>query len=188
MTRVDFSDVPAAARLLSVLQRALAEDARPALAGLAGACVLLIGLGAVESVRLRMTLDRASLLEARARENAGAVAILEARAHRVRRLEDELAQALVFRRINVQRAHEIVAIGNALPSGVALVSLRDAGDDWELQGEAERLRDVADALSRLRRLPKLRPSDAIIVSRDERRAGTISFTIGVAGRSPGVAR
>ena len=184
MIRIDFSNSSRGLAFWETLRGVCANDLRPLSGVLVLSAALLATICVVEKLRWHEAEVRTKTLESRAAAATREVAALEARVASIGTLERALAGALRIRQSNIQRAKEIVAIGNALPDGVALTTLRETGNGWQIQGRCRHWGEVAESLERIRRLPPSPPAKLVEANRDEHQSTVISFELEVGRRPP----
>ena len=127
---------------------------------LRGPLIALACAFAVVFVSWALQRTRLADADARSAEYTRRAAAIATDVARVRAVEREVAQlrtlalrAGAIRRSGAQRASEIAALGNRLPSDAWLTSVRADRTALALEGRGERIETVAAALTGLARLP-----------------------------------
>lgn len=160
------------------LRNALAD--RPALEPparlLLAALILVAFLIIVECARLHQAEQRASSREVERDQLARRGETFRSGVEALRSRQAEVEAALELRRDASRRMIQIARVGNVLPPTIGLTNLRDAGEVWHLEGRAQAVTDVGDALKRIQPLLKPRGRRVLNVHR-ERGAGFVVFEL-----------
>jgi Tfp pilus assembly protein PilN len=153
------------------LPNEIAPALRIPLIALAAATTLVALLWTVQATRLRTAERDATAYAYRLAAADAAVArvrVLEREVAQLRSLSDRVAQ---IRRTGDARASEIAALGNRLPDGVWLSSLRADRGVLALEGRSARLSAVGTAMDALAGLPGYSGARLVAVRTEPARSG-----------------
>ena len=147
--------------------------ARPAARGpvmaIVAAAALFASTWTVQALRLRALDDEAAALAGRSAALQPALLRMRAAQREVARLESRAATRAAVRATGSREANAIADLGNALPGGAWITSLRFTERAVAVEGRTSRVTAVADALAALGRIPGIARARLLSVHSDPAR-------------------
>lgn len=142
---------------------------------------LLLGAArAVEDWRLRVVHVRLQEMSIREAGTLASRKRVQALTTDVVRLEkiDEYVRAV--RRSGVDRAEELAAIGNSLPTHVWLTAIRDTDAGWSISGGARNVADVGTAMLALEHVPRVTSATLVAAQSGDRDERSVQYEMRLA--------
>jgi Tfp pilus assembly protein PilN len=171
MTRINFLIGWSERSIGIALPNTIPPALRLPLVALAAAIGLVVLLFAVQAERLRSVQREGAAFDRRLSAldaDVARVHVVERDVLRLRGLTDRISR---IRRSGDVRANEIAALGNRLPAGVWLTSLRADRGVLALEGRSERLASVGTAMDALAQLPAYSAARLVTVREEPARHG-----------------